>query len=107
VVNTPVVLTRAQSFVVTQRRVSLDPRRSRVRSLLMVLLIFFFCPRTTLKFFLLVQRILVVVLLLDLVGKEYALVKVTVSFVPATVLLISFRLLFVFHHADSVLCSHV
>jgi len=102
VVNTPVVLTRAQSFVVTQRRVSLDPRRSRVRSLLMVLLVFFFCPCTTLEFFLFVQRIIVVVLL-DLVGKGYALVVVTISFVPSTVL--SFRLMFVFHHADSVLCS--
>ena len=100
------VLTRAQSFLVTQRRVSLDPRRSRVRFLLMVLLIFFFCPCTTLEFCFFVQRIFVVVLL-DLVGKEYALVKVTISFVPATVLLISFRLLFVFHHADCVLCSHV
>ena len=68
----------------------------------MVLLVFFFCPCTTLEFFLFVQRILVVVLL-DLVGKGYALVIVTISFVPATVL--SFRLMFVFHRADSVLCS--
>jgi hypothetical protein len=73
----------------------------------MVLLIFFFCPCTTLEFFLFVQRILVIVLLLDLVGKGYALVKVAISFVPATVLLIFFRLLFVFHHADCVLCSRV
>ena len=34
-------LNTTQSFVVTQRRVSLDPRRSRVRFLPMVL--FFFC----------------------------------------------------------------
>ena len=71
----------------------------------MVLLIFFFCPCTTLEFCFFVQRIFVVVLL-DLVGKEYALVKVTISFVPATVLLISFRLLFVSHYLDPVLCSH-
>ena len=43
------VLTRAQSFVVTQRRVSLDPRRSGVRFLPMVL-IFFLLPMMCLTF---------------------------------------------------------